>query len=204
MLKTGPNRTFFMDFGTFSKFDEKWVFWTSMRKNVSVRKFAHKYRISGVNFVKYHQKNAPKSMKNVWFGSGFLHLILTLIHQQYYVLTTLTTFVREISSKSSYFYGLVIGSWLFLTYFKQYFDTIIMMVVPSCLKEMNTSTLAKKSLKYVFEVNYGDCSNWRHMTPSFYLTSLFIWRPLDVIKSRWIKLIYLVLRTSHTSFIYHL
>ena len=138
-------------------------------------------------------------MKNVWFGSGFLHLILTLIHQQYYdVLTTLTTFVREISSKSSYFYGLVIGSWLFLTYFKQYFDTIIMMVVPSCLKEMNTSTLAKKSLKYVFEVNYGDCSNWRHMTPSFYLTSLFIWRPLDVIKSRWIKLIYLVLRTSHT------
>ena len=140
--------------------------------------------------------------KNFRFVSD---VFLKLIHQQNFnVKTKLATFVREISSKSSYFYGLVIGSWLFLTYFKQYFDTIIMMVVPSCLKEMNTSTLAKKSLKYVFEVNYGDCSNWRHMTPSFYLTSLFIWRPLDVIKSRWIKLIYLVLRTSHTSFIYHL
>ena len=30
--KQDSNRTFFMDFGTFSKFDEKWDFWTSMRK----------------------------------------------------------------------------------------------------------------------------------------------------------------------------
>ena len=33
----------------------------------------------GANFFKFHQKNAPKSMKNVQFWSGFLHMILKLI-----------------------------------------------------------------------------------------------------------------------------
>ena len=51
---------------------------------------------SGANFIKFHQKNAPKSMKNVRFGSGFLHVILKLMHQQdYNKKITLTTFVRE-------------------------------------------------------------------------------------------------------------
>ena len=30
---------------------------------------------SGANFIKFHQKNAPKLMKNARFGSSFLHVI---------------------------------------------------------------------------------------------------------------------------------
>ena len=42
-------------------------------------------------------------MKNVRFGSGFLHVILKLIYQQdYNVSTKLTKFMREISSKSAF------------------------------------------------------------------------------------------------------
>ena len=41
-----------------------------------------KQQISGVNFFKFHQKNAPNSMKNVRFWSGFLLVILKLIPQQ--------------------------------------------------------------------------------------------------------------------------
>ena len=41
--------------------------------------------------------------KNVRFGSGFLHVVLKLIYQQdYYVSTKLAKFMREISSKSAF------------------------------------------------------------------------------------------------------
>ena len=99
--KLDQNRTFFMDFGTFSKFDEKWDFWTSMRK-YAWGEVLHLSSIK-INFFKFHQKNAPKSMKNVRFWFGFLHMILKLIHQKdYNKKITLTTFVREKTSKSPY------------------------------------------------------------------------------------------------------
>ena len=54
--------------------------WESMRGVVSVECV---WITNGCeNFVKFHQKNAPKSMKNVRLGSGFLHVILKLIPQQ--------------------------------------------------------------------------------------------------------------------------
>ena len=39
--------------------------------------------IDQVKCLKFHQKNAPKSMKNVRFGSGFLHVIRKMIPQQF-------------------------------------------------------------------------------------------------------------------------
>ena len=58
-------------------------------------------------FLKFHQKNAPKSMKNVRFESGFLHVIRKLIPQQDpNVPITLKPFVSEIhKSASSYRHG---------------------------------------------------------------------------------------------------
>ena len=46
-------------------------------------------------FIKFWE--GPKFMKTFWFWSGFLHVILKLIHQKYYDMkAALTTFVREI------------------------------------------------------------------------------------------------------------
>ena len=49
-------------------------------------------------------------MKNVRFWSGFLHVILKLIHQKdYNKKITLTTFVREKTSKSAYSHAVVMA-----------------------------------------------------------------------------------------------
>ena len=61
--KPDPNRTFFMDFGTFSKFDEKWDFWTSMRK----------YAWSGW----VHGKDCARASRKSWqISSNFIRKTL--------------------------------------------------------------------------------------------------------------------------------
>ena len=99
--KPDPNRTFFMDFGAF--------FWWNLRHFTwSYRgcwNHPHAYFLIDVqksNFSSNFEK-VPKSMKNVRFWSGFLHVILKLIHQKdYNKKITITTFVREKTSKSPY------------------------------------------------------------------------------------------------------
>ena len=84
--KPDQNRTFFMDFGAF--------FWWNLTKFEDIS-FAldhlmydckgspHAYFLIDVqksNFSNFEK--VPKSIKNVRFGSGFLHVILKLIPQQ--------------------------------------------------------------------------------------------------------------------------
>ena len=54
--------------------------WESMRE-VVLTTYGSSCTISGVKFVKFHQKK-EKSTKNDRFGSGFLHVIHKLIPQQ--------------------------------------------------------------------------------------------------------------------------
>ena len=69
--------------GPFSKFDEKWDFWTSMRKYAWVWDEDVIDKAPNVpTLLKIQTKNAPKSIKNVRFGSGFLDVIRKLIPQQ--------------------------------------------------------------------------------------------------------------------------
>ena len=74
--KPDPNRSIFIDFGTTSKFDEKWDFWTSMRKYAWVWQIVRS--LLTPHWCKFDQKNAPKSMKNIRFICNLCSELLTL------------------------------------------------------------------------------------------------------------------------------
>ena len=91
--KTDPNRTFFMDFGAFFVWILRSV-GTFGALSITSSSHTHAYFLIDVQKSHFSSnfEKVPKSMKNVRFGSGFLHVIHKLILQDpptfiYYQLT---------------------------------------------------------------------------------------------------------------------
>ena len=105
MQKTGPKSDIFHGFWSvfLMKFDEICIH-SSARCDGAFTP-PHAYFLIDVQKSHFSSnfEKVPKSMKNVRFCSGFLHVILKLIHQKdYSKKITLKTFVREKTSKSPY------------------------------------------------------------------------------------------------------